>query len=150
MRHTYSNVLIHTIFSTKNRRPIIEPAFRDRLFAYMAGVASVEFGHALRIGGTLDHVHGLHLIRTDVSTAEAMRKLKCLSSGWIHKTYPDAADFAWQEGYGAFSVSKSNSQSVIQYIDNQLEHHRTRCFEEEFMEFLQRHEIGYDPAKVWD
>jgi putative transposase len=150
MAHSKSHILIHTIFSTKNRRPLILPEFRDRLFAYMAGVASGEFGHAVRIGGTMDHVHGLYLIRNDVSAAEAMRKVKCLSSRWLHKTYTIARDFAWQEGYGAFSVSKSHSKAVVKYIDGQFHHHEKRTFQEEFIDFLQKHEIEYDPASVWD
>ena len=102
----------------------------------MSGVARNEFGRALRIGGTENHLHGLLSLSTAVSAAEAMRKWKSLSSGWVHKTFPSASDFGWQAGYGVFSVSQSNAAAVIEYIENQREHHRTRTFEEEFVALL--------------
>ena len=104
---------MHVVFGTKERRPLILDAFRTRLYEYMAGIAREEFGHAVRIGGTDDHMHALMKLRTDVSVAEAVRKWKSLSSGWLHKTVPEARAFAWQSGYGAFSVSHSNAQKVI-------------------------------------
>ena len=116
----------------------------------MAGIARQEFGEAFRIGGTADHVHGLLAIRLNVSVADAMRKWKTLSSKWIHETFAESAAFAWQEGYGAFSVSRSNVSRVIASIDNQVEHHRTRTFQEEFLEFLKRHQVEFDPRYVWD
>jgi len=149
MGHTFSNLLVHVIFSTKNRKPTIVDAIRERLYAYMAGVARKEFGWARRIGGTSDHVHGLLELRTDVSIAHAMNRWKSLSSGWVHKTFPELRDFAWQSGYGVFSVSSSKAPDVIAYIDGQREHHRHRSFEEEFLEFLKRHGIQYDPGHVW-
>ena len=150
MGHTYSDVLVHVIFSTKGRRPAILEAFRSRLWEYMAGIAQREFGLALRIGGTENHVHGLIRLRTDASIAEAMRKWKSVSSGWLHKTFAEARDFAWQTGYGAFSVSGPRKASVVEYIRNQAEHHKRVTFEEEFVAFLKKYEIEYDPKYVWD
>ncbi len=150
MGHTFSNLLVHVIFSTKNRQPTIVDALRDKLYAYMAGVAKKEFGWARRIGGTSDHIHGLIEIRTDVSVAHAMNRWKSLSSGWVHKSFPESRDFAWQSGYGAFTVSSSRAPDVIAYIDGQAEHHRHRSFEEEFLDFLKRHGIQYDPEHVWE
>ncbi len=150
MGHTFSNLLVHVIFSTKNRQPTIVDAVGEKLYAYMAGVAKQEFGWARRIGGTSDHIHGLIEIRTDVSVAHAMNRWKSLSSGWVHKTFPELCDFAWQSGYGAFTVSSSRSPDVIAYIDGQAEHHRERSFEEEFLDFLKRHGIQYDPERVWE
>jgi len=150
MGHTYSNILIHVIFSTKHRKPSIREDLRPRLHEYLAGIARNEFGRTLKIGGTDNHIHSLLSLNTDVAIADAMCRWKSLSSGWIHQTFPDAADFAWQSGYGAFSVSQSNAAKVIAYIEDQLEHHRTRTFEEEFIEFLERHKIEYDPRYVWD
>lgn len=150
MGHTYANILLHVIFSTKDRQPTIAPSFRQRLYEYMAGIAREEFGRALTIGGTENHVHGLLSIGTSISVGEVMSKWKSLSSGWLHKTFPGAARFAWQAGYGAFSVSHSNVDRVRRYIEGQGEHHRRRPFEEEFIAFLRRHGVEYDPEHVWD
>jgi len=150
MGHTFSNILMHVIFSTKDRRPIIDEALQEKLRAYMAGVARHEFGWAKRIGGTEDHLHGLLQIRPDVSVAHAMNRWKSLSSGWVHKSFPERQDFAWQAGYGAFSVSPSKAAEVIRYIDNQPAHHKRRTFKEEFLEFLDRHGVSYDPERVFE
>ena len=149
MGHTYSNILIHVIFSTKNREPSIGEAIRPRLYEYMAGIARKEIGRALKIGGTEDHVHVLLSLLTDVSLAEAICKLKSLSSGWVHKTFADKATFAWQRGYGAFSVSQSNKADVIKYIERQESHHKRAAFKDEYTAFLDRHGIEYDPKYVW-
>jgi REP element-mobilizing transposase RayT len=113
-------------------------------------VARQEFGRALAIGGTSNHLHGLILLRPDISVSEAMQKWKSLSSGWVHKAFRGDSDFAWQAGYAAFSVSSSNKGKVAVYIAGQAEHHKKRTFEEEFLALLQRHGVRYDPAHVWD
>ncbi len=150
MGHTYSRLLVHTVFSTKERRPTIHDTFRQRLYDYLGGIARNEFGRSLVVGGTADHIHGLLSFNTAVSVAEAMRKWKSLSSRWVHETFPDAAAFAWQEGYGAFSVSPSNAETVIRYIKAQEEHHRRLTFQEEFVALLERHGVEYDPERIWD
>jgi REP-associated tyrosine transposase len=150
MGHTYANILIHVIFSTKERAPSIRGGLRQRLYEYMAGVARQEFGKMLIIGGTADHVHGLFQLKTDVSVADAMRDWKSLSSGWVHETFPEASGFAWQAGYGAFSVSASNLARVRRYIEDQEAHHTVRSFQEEFVVFLKRHRVDYDPERIWD
>ena len=150
MGHTFSDILVHLIFSTKDRRPTISTAMQPRRNEYLAGVARQEFGQALRIGGADNHIHGLIRLRTDVSVAEAVRKWKSLSSRWTHKTFADAGTFAWQIGYGAFSVSGPRKKAVIDYIDGQAGHHRKVTFEEEFLAFLRRYEVHYDPEHVWD
>jgi REP element-mobilizing transposase RayT len=150
MGHTYSNLLVHAVFGTKDRRPTIHESFRTRLHEYLGGIAREEFGRALQIGGTADHVHGLILLRTDVAVADAMRAWKSLSSGWVHKTFSGEGDFVWQNGYAAFSVSESNADQVKRYIVNQESHHRKQTFEEEFLALLERHGIEYDPRSVWD
>jgi len=150
MGHTYSNLLLHVVFGTKERRPIIRDSFRVRLHEYLAGFARKEFGGALAVGGTADHVHGLILLPTDTSVAEAMRNWKSLSSKWVHETFPAETDFAWQEGYAAFSVSRSNVPQVATYIQRQTEHHKKMTFEEEFLALLERHEVPFDPRHVWD
>jgi len=150
MGHTYANLLAHVVFSTKDRHPMILDDFRERLHEYLSGVARKEFGRVLKIGGMPDHLHAILSLRTDVSIAEAMRKWKSLSSGWIHKTFPGNDAFAWQAGYGAFSVSQSNIADVTAYIERQAEHHRTMTFQEEFIAFLKRHDLPYDLAHIWD
>ena len=141
MGHTYSRLLVHTVFSTKDRRPTIHDTFRQRLYDYLGGIARNEFGRSLIVGGTADHIHGLLSFNTAVPVAEAMRKWKSLSSRWVHETFPDAAAFAWQEGYGAFSVSPSNAETVIRYIKTQEVHHRRLTFKEEFVALLERHGV---------
>ena len=150
MGHTYNNMLVHVIFSTKGRLPTLRESFRDRLYEYLGGVARQEFGRALRIGGTENHLHGLLSIGGDVAISEAMRKWKSLSSKWVHESLPGNQDFSWQVGYGAFSVSLSNAPEVTEYIAGQSEHHRKTTFEQEFIAFLERHGIEYDPKYVFD
>ena len=150
MGHTYSNILLHVVFGTKDRRPLILETFRVRLYEYMSGVARSEFGRALTVGGTENHLHGLLSIGTDLSVGEILAKWKSLSSGWVHKTFPESQDFAWQVGYGAFSVSQSNAQKVIAYLGGQVEHHKRQTFEEEFVALLKRHGVQFDPQHVWD
>ena len=148
--HTYANLLVHVVFSTKDRMPMICDEFRGRLHEYLSGIAREEFGRALKIGGMPDHLHALIVLKTDVSMAEAVRKWKSLSSGWVHETFPGNDAFAWQAGYGAFSVSESSRDEVIAYIEKQAEHHKTMTFQEEFVAFLKRHNVPYDPAHIWE
>jgi putative transposase len=150
MGHTYASLFVHVIFSTKERRPLIRDDMRERLFEYMCGIGRGEFGKVLCVGGTANHVHGLVSLDTTIAIADAMRVWKAGSSGWVNKTFALDEPFGWQSGYGAFSVSKSATDEVIAYIRNQEEHHRHRTFEHEFLAFLERHGIEYDPRYVWD
>ena len=150
MGHTYANLLSHVIFSTKGRRPTIEESFRERLHMYLSGLARQEFGRALCIGSTENHLHALISLRTDVAPSKAIGRWKCLSSEWLHETISASRDFAWQEGYGIFSVSQSSVPAVIRYIQGQREHHAMQTFEDEFLSFLERHQVKYDPRWVWD
>jgi REP element-mobilizing transposase RayT len=145
MGHTYTNLLVHVIFSTKGRRRHIDGDVRPRLYEYLGGIANREFGRAVTIGGTDDHVHGLLSLRPDVSCAEALRKWKSLSSGWVHREFARLAAFAWQAGYAAFSVSQSQARRVAAYIGDQQEHHRTHTFDEELAAILARHGMEYVP-----
>jgi REP-associated tyrosine transposase len=140
---------VHIIFGTKSREQSIRDTFRERLHEYMAGIVRKEIGKSLKIGGTTDHAHALVELRTDVSVAEAVRKLKSPSLKWVHRTLPAAGKFAWQVGYAAFAVSRSNVATVFDYIANQQEHHRRMTFEEEFKAFLERHGVAYDPRHLW-
>lgn len=150
MAHTFTNLLTHVIFSTKDREPFMNEDVRPRIFAYMGGVVREIGGTALRINGPSDHTHLLLALPATVAIAEAMRLVKTNSSKWIHETFPRLSAFAWQHGYGAFSVSQSNVGAVEAYIDKQEEHHRTMTFQEEFVAFLKRHGISYDPKYIWE
>ncbi|MFO0959254.1 MAG: IS200/IS605 family transposase [Isosphaeraceae bacterium] len=140
----------HLIFSTKNRARYLTPEILPQLFAYLGGILRSEGGVLLAAGGMPDHLHLLVGIEKTASIAETMRLVKAGSSRWIHETFPKLEGFAWQAGYGAFSVSYSHLQKVKDYIDHQEEHHRMTTFEEEYRAFLERHGIVFDERYVWD
>ena len=149
MSHSYSSCLIHYVFSTKDRRKLILPAWRDRLWAYLGGIGRENAMKALAVGGTDDHAHVLAALPSTLSVAKAIQLLKGGSSKWVHDSFPEAKTFAWQEGYGAFSIGVSAIHDTIAYIERQVEHHSTKTFEEEFIAFLERHGIEYDPRYVF-
>ncbi|MGD2110427.1 MAG: IS200/IS605 family transposase [Phycisphaerae bacterium] len=149
MPHSYFNCLIHYVFSTKNRRKAISAEIRERLWAYIGGIARENGMKALAVGGMEDHVHLLVTLPATLSVAKAAQLIKGGSSKWVHETFPAMKEFAWQEGYGAFSIGTSGAEDTIAYIVRQEEHHRTRSFEDEFVAFLNRHGIDYDPRYVF-
>jgi putative transposase len=149
MPHTYTNLLSHCIFSTKDRVPDIDADLLPKLCAYMGGIVRSIGGVALLINGVTDHVHLLASLPPALSMSDAMRLIKTNSSKWVHEQWPARAAFAWQTGYGAFSVSKSNVEAVSAYIAHQEEHHKTMTFQEEFIAFLTRHGIEYDERYIW-
>jgi REP element-mobilizing transposase RayT len=144
MSHTYTSSLFHCTFSTKGRRQSITSALQERLWAYLGGIAREHQVKALAVGGTTDHVHLLLALPSSLAIAKVMQLVKGSSSRWIHETFPSQERFAWQEGYGAFSIGVSQTAWTIAYIDSQAEHHRKRSFQEEYLLFLQRHGIAYD------
>ncbi len=149
MPHTYSSNLIHCVFSTKNRMRWIKPEIQPELWTYMGGIARNHSFQALAVGGTNDHAHALLVLPPTIPISKAVQMLKGSSSKWLHDTQPDMRDFAWQQAYGAFSVSISHANDTISYILNQPAHHAKRDFKEEFLAFLKKHNINYDPAYVW-
>ncbi len=122
----------------------------DRLYGYIGGVLENKKATLICAGGVEDHIHLLTSLPSTVTIAEIVNAMKANSSRWIHETFPDQRDFAWQSGYGAFSVSKSVEEKVIQYIRNQKEHHRKQDFKSEFVEFLDKHGVEYDDKYLWD
>lgn len=148
MPHTYVSNLIHCVFSTKGRRKIISSELQESLWPFIGGIARQNAMKALSIGGTTDHIHILLSLPSVMPVSKAVQLLKGGSSTWIHERFKER-DFAWQEGYGAFSVSISHVEETMAYIRNQAEHHRKRTFEEEFKSFLRKHSIEYDEAHVW-
>jgi putative transposase len=149
MPHSYVSNLVHYIFSTKERFPFIDQELESRLWPYMGGIARENGMKALAIGGTKDHVHSLLSLPATMSIAKAIQLIKGGSSKWIHDQLSKYRKFAWQEGYGAFTVSASQVKSVTHYINGQKEHHRKRSFEEEFLEFLDKHGVDCDPRYVF-
>jgi REP element-mobilizing transposase RayT len=147
MSHTYVSDLIHCVFSTKNRRNLIKPEIQPDLWSFIGGIARKSGFKTLMVGGTENHVHILLSLTATIPLAKAMQLIKGASSHWMNETH--AKDFAWQEGYGAFTVGISQKADTISYIQSQPEHHRNRSFEEEFVAFLKKHEVVYDPQYVW-
>jgi len=148
MPHTSGNILLHFIFSTLGRRPLISVDFRDDLFAYLGGIVRELRGTALAINGTSDHVHMLARVRPAQSAAEIARLVKTNSSRWVREKW--SPDFGWQTGYGVFSVSESNIAAVAKYIARQEEHHRRNSFQDEFVAFLKKNHIEYGERYIWD
>lgn len=148
MSHTSGNILLHLIFSTQGRRPLIKQHFRADLFAYLGGIIREMHGTALIINGNCDHVHILVRVRPVHSAAEVARVVKTNSSRWLREKYHP--HFAWQRGYGVFSVSESSVAAVTKYIAAQEEHHQKLSFQEEFVAFLKKNNVAYDARYIWD
>lgn len=149
MGHSYSSSLFHVVFSTKDRRKCIDANLRERLWPYLGGIARENGMQLLAVGGVEDHAHLLVCIPPNLALSKAVQLLKGVSSKWIHETFQDHGHFAWQEGYGAFGISISAVEDTIAYIRRQEEHHRTRTFEEEFIVFLERHNLEFDRKYVF-
>jgi REP element-mobilizing transposase RayT len=150
MAHTFTNLLTHIVFSTKHRTPQIDQKLKPQLLAYMGGIVREINGVALLINGTADHVHLLVRLPATVALADVLRLIKTNSSRWVHEQWPSRSDFAWQTGYGAFSVSQSNAEAVLRYIARQEEHHRKVSFQQEMIAYLRRNKIEYDERYIWD
>ncbi len=150
MARSLSNVLVHFIFSTKNRFPFLTNAgIRSRMHAYLAQVFRGLRSPAIEVGGTPDHVHILCSLGRDHAISEIIRKCKANSSSWIKTIGGMLAKFAWQAGYGAFSISPCQIESTRAYIRNQENHHRLRIFQEEYLAFLDEYGIAYDERYLW-
>jgi len=150
MPQSLSLILVHIIFSTKDRAPLLDAAVRPQLHAYLATVARNADCECYRVGGVNDHVHlAVRLART-VTAAKLVEELKTASSKWLKTQSPALAGFAWQRGYGAFSVSHSGLDALKHYIDSQEEHHRTKTFEDEYRVFLEKYGIEFDERYLWD
>jgi putative transposase len=147
--HTYTNLLFHIIFSTKNRLPYLRDEARDDVFAYMGGIARKIGAICFTVGGHDDHVHLLSKLPASLAVADFTNKVKTNSSRWIHQQRVLHRAFGWQEGYAAFSVSESSADAVSRYIANQAKHHQKKTFQEELIEFLKRHRIPYDQRYIW-
>lgn len=149
MANTYINLLLHVVFSTKNREPFLKPAMSERLYPYINAIAKENKFIVLCIGGTTDHMHLLLSLPSTIKLADAMRFLKGGSSHWLRETFDELRVFSWQEGYGAFSIGESQIERTKEYIKNQEQHHKKITFQDEYLAFLKRNNVEYDGKYVW-
>ncbi len=150
MPGTYSQLLIHVVFSTKGRARWISSEVAERLYPYIGGIVRAEKGVLYDIGGVEDHVHLFLRWRADAAVSDLMRTLKSRSTKWVHETFPALREFVWQEGYGVFSVSKSQEDVVWRYIAEQAEHHKREDFKVELLRMLRAHGVEFDERYVFD
>ncbi len=150
MPQSLSRLLVHLVFSTENRAQVLTPVISAELYPYLAVVLRDNDCPSLRVGGVTGHVHVLFGLSRTHSLAKVVEILKTSSSKWIKTKGPEYADFHWQGGYGAFSVSLSDAAAVIHYIASQAEHHQRMGFQDEFRRILERYQVPYDERYVWD
>jgi putative transposase len=148
MANTYTSLHYHIVFSTKNREPWISQSIEQRVWEYLGGIARKNDIVPVRIGGVDDHVHLVASIPPTLAISKAVQLIKGGSSLWFHETFHRSA-FAWQDGYGAFTVSKSQLPEVLRYVDEQRDHHRRQTFQEEYRALLDRHGIDYEERYLW-
>jgi putative transposase len=148
MAQSLSRILVHLVFSTKNREPLLQKPDRDRAFTYLGGTLNAIDCPVIAVGGVADHIHLLFVLGKTVSISSAVEEVKKESSKWAKQHIHPA--FYWQNGYGAFSVSPSLVAKVVAYIGRQEEHHRTQSFQDEFRVLLKKHGVKWDERYVWD
>ena len=146
---SYISNLVHYVWGTESRRPVIKEDWKDRLYGYFGGILRNKKAKLISVGGMPDHVHVYASLPATVSISQIASALKSNSSRWVHENIPRADKFGWQDGYGAFSVSKSAEPTLLRYIANQVEHHRKREFKEELIALLEKHEIDYEDRYLW-
>ena len=150
MAGKYLSLLVHFTWSTAGREPWLETEMRNDLHSYIGGIMNNKNAKLLSAGGMFDHIHLYASMPSTISVADFVNAVKSNSSRWIHESFARLRNFAWQEGYGAFSVSKSEEGKVVRYILNQENHHRKRTFKEELVGLLEKHGIAYDKRYIWD
>ena len=151
MAQSLSRLWTHVVFSTKNRFPFLsDKAIRTDMHEFLATMLRTQDCETLIVNGVEDHVHALFALSRTHAIASVVKEIKRTSSGWIKEVSPKLAKFHWQGGYGAFSVSQSNLEEVIRYIENQEEHHKRVTFQDEFRALLKPYDIEYDERYVWD
>jgi putative transposase len=150
MPQSLARILVHLIFSTKNREPFLSQDLQAELHPYLTAVLDNDGCPSIQVGGVEDHVHLLFGLSRTLTIAQVVENVKTSSSKWIKTQGASLGHFYWQAGYGAFSVSQSNAAAVVHYIQNQAEHHRRESFQDEYRKFLHRYQIPYDEKYVWD
>jgi REP-associated tyrosine transposase len=146
---SYVSCYFHCVWSTKDRRTLITPELEERLWPYSGGIAREHKMKAIAIGGIEDHIHILLSIHQTMAVSKAIQLIKGGSSKWVHDEFPEHRDFQWQEGYGAFSIGVSQIDDTVGYIGRQKEHHAKWDYKAEFLEFLKRNHVEYDPRYVF-
>lgn len=149
MAQTLTRLLLHIVFSTKNREPLITSSVSIELYKYLSGIARNHDSPALAVGGVADHVHLLVSLSKNIACAELLMHLKRDSSKWIKTKGQEFAAFAWQEGYGAFTIGESQVDVLTRYINNQEDHHKARSFQDEFRDLLAKYRVEHDERLVW-
>jgi putative transposase len=150
MAGKHISLLVHFVWSTAGREPWIVEDWREQLHSYIGGIARNKNAKLISAGGMYDHIHLYASLPSTITIADFVSVVKSNSSRWVHETFAHRKGFAWQEGYGAFSVSKSEEEKVINYIANQKQHHEKHSFKDEFMRFLDRYQVDYDERYLWD
>jgi putative transposase len=147
---TFTQLTYHLVFSTKYRQPLIQTTLQKRLYEYIGGIVSAQKGYLIEIGGIEDHIHLLADLSPTKSISDSIRDIKANASKLSNETFQSNSRFEWQKGYGAFSVSYSQIESVRHYIQNQRIHHQTKTFEEEYIKFLELHNIAFEHQYLFE
>ena len=147
---SFTQLTYHIVFGTKYRNPTIVDEIRTAMYEYMGGILNAKRSHPIMIGGVDDHVHILASLTPTLAVSDQIRDLKASSSKWMNEEHCPNKDFEWQKGYGAFTISYDKIQPVTAYIANQEEHHKERTFEEEYIDFLERHNIAFRPEYLFE
>lgn len=150
MANTYSNLLYHIVFSTKGRLPLISSKWQQELYQYIGGIIRNANGILLECGGMPDHIHLAIKLKTDSTVSDMLRQIKGSSSKWLNERLENRERFGWQDGYGAFTISESQLNHVINYIRGQEEHHRKKTFQEEYLDFLKLNNVEFDERYLWN
>ena len=149
MAGKHISLLVHFVWSTAGREPWIGDDWRESLHSYIGGIVRNKNAKLISAGGMHDHIHLYASLPSTITIADFVNVVKSNSSRWVHDTYQNRKGFAWQEGYGAFSVSKSEERKVMSYIANQKQHHEKNSFKDEFRRFLEKYEVDYDERYMW-
>ncbi|MEX2217433.1 MAG: IS200/IS605 family transposase [Phycisphaerales bacterium] len=150
MPSSWTQNYYHLVFGTKHRERVITPELHERLYPFMGGILREHRAQLIAGNGMPEHVHLFIRFPADLARAVMAREVKSRSSGWIHETFPGMGAFAWQRGYGGFTVSRSLSDDVERYVREQRRHHESMSFEEEFLGLLRKHEVEFDERYVFD
>ena len=149
MSQSLTKIVVHAVYSTKDRRPYLSKNVRTQLYPYKIGILDTLGCITLAIGGIDDHVHVLFSLSKTITLSKAMEELKGGASRWLRAEQPDMKNFAWQGGFGAFSVSESQIPKVVEYIENQERHHQVLSFQDELKSLLKKHRIDFDEQYLW-
>ena len=150
MADTYSQIYLQVVFAVKGRRSLIQSEWKDELYKYICGVVNGKKEKVYAIGGVADHIHILLSVKPNILLSDLVRDIKCNSSKWINERQYVIGKFQWQEGFGAFSYTHWHLDTVINYINNQEEHHKKKSFKDEYLEFLEQFYIEYDEKYLFE